>query len=259
MSELSGRVALVTGASRGIGRACAVALAEAGADVGLTARNSEQLAEVAAAVQALGRRALVAPCDMADRAALDGVVGQVTAGLGPIDILVNNAGITEGIKFTDMSEESWDRVLTINLDAVMRLCQLTVGGMAKRRWGRIITIASLAARTGLRYSAAYTASKHGVLGLTRSLALDYARQGVTINAICPGWVATDMVKDAVENIVARTGRTPEQALAELLAPVPQGRLIEAEEVAAAMRFLVSEGARGITGQSINVDGGTLMC
>lgn len=258
MFALHGRVAVVTGGSRGIGRACALALAEAGADVAVTARSVDQLAEVAEAAESFGRRALAVPCDVRDPTAIAAAIAQVETALGAVDILVNNAGITAGTKFTEMDAEQWAQILAVNLDAAMHFCQRTIGGMAARRWGRVVNIASLAARTGLRYSAAYNASKHGLLGLSRSLAIEYARTGVTVNTVCPGWVATEMAENAIAAIVARTGRTPEQALAELLAPVPQGRLIEPEEVAAAVVFLTSDAARGITGQALNVDGGTLM-
>jgi 3-hydroxybutyrate dehydrogenase len=256
--ELIGKTALVTGASRGIGRAVALELARSGADVAVTARSESDLEQLATEIRALGRRALPIVCDVLEFASLENAVSQVTAELGPVDILVNNAGITQGVKFTDQPYELWQRVQRVNVDAAMRLTQLTIDGMAGRKWGRVINIASIAAKTGLRYSAAYNASKHALLGLTRSLALDYATKGVTVNAVCPGWVATEMVEETVTNIVQKTGRSRDEAVLSLVKDIPQQQMIQPEEVAALVLFLASDHARAITGQGLNIDGGTVM-
>ncbi len=256
--ELTDKIALVTGASRGIGRAVALELAHAGADVAITARSESDLERLALEIRALGRRALPIVCDVLEFASLENAVSSIQSELGPVDILVNNAGITQGVKFTDQSHELWQRVQRVNVDAAMRLMQLTIDGMAGRKWGRVINIASIAAKTGLRYSAAYNASKHALLGLTRSVALDYATKGVTVNAVCPGWVATEMVEDTVANIMQKTGRSRDEALASLVKDIPQQQMVQPEEVAALVLFLASSHARAITGQGLNIDGGAVM-
>lgn len=256
--ELTHRIALVTGASRGIGRAVALEFARAGADVALTARSRADLESLALEIRALGRRALPIVCDVLEFSSLENAVSRVESELGSIDILINNAGITQGVKFTDQTYELWQRVQRVNVDAAMRLTQLTIDGMVSRKWGRVINIASIAAKTGLRYSAAYNASKHALLGLTRSLALDYATKGVTVNAVCPGWVATEMVEDTVKNIVQKTGRSHEEAVASLVKDIPQQQMVQPDEVAALVLFLASDHARAITGQGLNIDGGTVM-
>jgi 3-hydroxybutyrate dehydrogenase len=257
-TDLTNKVALVTGASRGIGRAVALELARAGADVAVTARSEADLETLAAEIRALGRRALAIPCDVLEFASLENAVERVQTELGPVDVLVNNAGITQGVKFTDQTYDLWQRVQRVNVDAAMRLTQLVIDGMAARKWGRVINLASIAARWGLRYSAAYNASKHAMLGLTRSLALDYATKGVTVNAVCPGWVQTEMVEDTVRNIMSKTGRSREEAIKSLVKDIPQGQMVQPEEVAALVLFLASDAARAITGQGVNIDGGTVM-
>jgi NAD(P)-dependent dehydrogenase (short-subunit alcohol dehydrogenase family) len=255
--DLSNKTALVTGASRGIGRAIALELARSGANVIVTARSTKDLEHLELELQNLGVKALAVPCDVLDFASLENLMTRATA-FGGVDILVNNAGITQGIKFTDTSLELWQKIQRINVDAAMRLMQLTLEAMAHKKWGRIINIASIAAKHGLRYSAAYNASKHALLGLTRSVALDYAKTGVTINAVCPGWVSTEMVEETVQNIVHKTGRSREEAVASLVKDVPMGRMVTPEEVAALVVFLASNQAGAITGQGLNIDGGAVM-
>ena len=255
--ELNNKNALVTGASRGIGRAIALELARSGANVIVTARSIKDLEHLEHELQNLGVRALAIPCDVLDFASLENLAAQAVA-FGGVDILVNNAGITQGVKFIDTNLELWQKIQRINVDAAMRLMQLTLEAMAAKRWGRIINIASIAAKHGLRYSAAYNASKHALLGLTRSVALDYAKTGVTINAVCPGWVSTEMVEETVQNIIQKTGRSREEAVASLVKDVPMGRMVTPEEVAALVVFLASNQAAAITGQGLNIDGGTVM-
>jgi 3-hydroxybutyrate dehydrogenase len=256
--DLKGKSALVTGASRGIGRAVALALAQTGADVVVTARSAPDLETLVTDIQALGGKALAVPCDLSDPTALQALVSRSVAAFGHLDILVNNAGITQGVKFTEMPFELWERVQRVNVDSAMRLMQLTLDGMVAQGWGRIVNIASIAAKAGLRYSAAYNASKHALLGLTRSVALDYATKGVTVNCVCPGWVQTEMVEQTLENIQQKTGRSRQDAISSLVKDVPMGRLIAPEEVAALTVFLCSKQAGGITGQGLNIDGGTVL-
>ncbi|MFN3266257.1 MAG: SDR family NAD(P)-dependent oxidoreductase [Deinococcales bacterium] len=256
--NLSGKSALVTGASRGIGRAAALALAQVGADIIVTARSASELESLVQEIQTLGKRAIALPCDLSDFANLAGVVSRGMAEFGHLDILVNNAGITEGVKFTHMDYELWQKIQRINVDAAMKLMQLTIDGMVSQGWGRIVNIASIAAKAGLRYSAAYNASKHALLGLTRSVALDYANKHVTVNAVCPGWVHTEMLEQTLQNIEQKTGKSRAEAIASLVKDVPLGRVISSEEVAALVVFLCSEQAAAITGQGINIDGGTVM-
>ena len=256
--SLSGKTAFITGASRGIGRAVALEFARSGANVAVTARSASDLESLATEVQALGQKALVLPCDITDFIALEVAVQRTQTELGGIDILVNNAGITQGVKFQEMPLETWERIGRVNVDSAMRLMQLVLDGMVARKWGRIINIASIAAKWGLRYSAAYNASKHAMLGLTRSVALDFASKGITVNAVCPGWVITEMVEDTVANIMQKTGRSRDEAIQNLVKDMPLGRMIEPEEVAALVTFLASDLAGGITGQGYNIDGGTVM-
>ncbi len=256
--DLSGKSALVTGASRGIGRAVALALSEVGAAVTVTARSASDLETLVAEITAAGGRALAVPCDLTDPISLQALVSSSLAEFGEPDILVNNAGITQGVKFTEMTPELWQRVQSVNVDSAMRLMQLTVDGMVARGWGRIVNVASIAAKTGLRYSAAYNASKHALLGLTRSVALDYASRNVTVNCVCPGWVQTEMVEQTLTNIQQKTGRSRDEALKSLVKDVPMGRMISPEEVAALTVFLCSHQAGGITGQGLNIDGGTVL-
>ena len=253
--DLSGQSALVTGASRGIGRTVALTLAGAGARVAVTARSASDLETLVDEIRALGGTAVALPCDLTQLDQLEALVSSCVTEIGVLDILVNNAGVTEGVKFVDMSLESWSWVQRVNVDSAMRLMQLTVESMAGKGSGRIINIASIAGKAGLRYSAAYTASKHALLGLTRSVALDYAAKGVTVNCVCPGWVQTEMVEQTLSNIQEKTGRSRDAATLSLVKDVPMARLIAPEEVAALVAFLASSFAAGITGQGINIDGG----
>lgn len=255
--DLTGKTALVTGASRGIGRATALELARSGANVIVSARSVSELEQLQLELQNLGVKALAVPCDVLDDDSLKDLEARASE-FGGVDILVNNAGITQGVKFVDTSLELWQKIQRINVDAAMRLMQFTLEGMAQKKWGRIINIASIAAKHGLRYSAAYNASKHALLGLTRSVALDYAKTGVTVNAVCPGWVSTEMVEQTVQNIMQKTGRSREDAVASLVKDVPMARMVTPEEVASLVVFLASNQAAAITGQGLNIDGGTVM-
>ena len=245
-------VALVTGAGRGIGRAVAIRLSEAGYRVALTSRSTDELEATAAAC---GGPALVAPCDITDAAAVESLFARVESEFGPVDVLVANAGAGVSAPLATTTDEQWQRMLDLNLTAPFRCLRRAVPAMVERGHGRIVVLASVAAKVGEPYICAYTASKHGVLGLVRSAAAELARTGVTVNAVCPGYVDTPMTDATVEGIVAKTGRTPEQARAALEAKQPIGRLISPDEVAEAVMACVTNGA--ITGQGINVDGGAL--
>jgi 3-hydroxybutyrate dehydrogenase len=255
--KLPDRVALVTGGGRGIGRAIALAFAKEGARVAVTARTETELEAVAAEIRALGREALAVPCDVGERAQVDDAVRRVADGLGPVEILVNNAGIAVSAKLQDTDDALWERHLRVNLTGAFLVTRAVLPGMLAARWGRIINIASIAGRQGYPLIAAYTASKHGLLGLTRALAQEVVAAGVTVNAICPGYVATELTWAGARNIQKRTGRAYEEAVQALAAFSPQKRLIEPEEVAALAVLLASDEARSVTAQAWNVDGGAV--
>jgi NAD(P)-dependent dehydrogenase (short-subunit alcohol dehydrogenase family) len=255
---LLNRRAVVTGAGRGIGRSIALALAAAGADVAASARGQAEIEQVAEEARALGRRALSIACDVTDPAQVARLADAAIEGLGAVDILVNNAGAAASHKFLGHPDDLWHRMLAVNLTSVYYVTRAFAPHMVERRAGRIITIASIAGKVGGRYIAAYTAAKHGVLGLTRALAAELVPYNITVNAICPGYVDTPMTDGSVANIAGRTGMSEAQARETLARTSPQGRLIDPEEVAALAVYLAQESARGITGQAINVDGGGVM-
>jgi len=257
MAELTGRIALVTGGGRGIGRAVALSLASAGADVAVTARSSKELDETAAAIRALGRRAEAMVCDVSERTQVDAMIARVRTALGDPLILVNNAGIALSAKLADTTDEMWDRMLRVNASGAFYCTRAVLPLMLAAKWGRIVNMASVAGRAGAPYIAAYTASKHALLGLTRAVAAEVASRGITVNAVCPGYVDTEMTDASAANIVKRTGRTEEDARKILEGFSPQGRLMTAPEVAAMTTYLCSEAARGINGQGMVIDGGAL--
>jgi NAD(P)-dependent dehydrogenase (short-subunit alcohol dehydrogenase family) len=260
--KLAGRTAFVTGGGRGIGRAVALAFASEGARLFVVARTAAEVERVAGEVRAVsgGDAAAHAVCDVADPRSVSRAFDEARAffGNGGPDILVNNAGIAESTKFADTSDEFWQRHIAVNLSGTFYCMRAALPAMVARGWGRIVNVASIAGKTGAPYIAAYSASKHGVLGLTRSAALEVATKGVTINAVCPGYVDTDMTTRALENIEAKTGRKREESLEAIKRMSPQNRLVTPEEVAALALLLASDEGRGITGQAINVDGGTVL-
>lgn len=256
--RLTGQVALVTGGGRGIGRSIALAFAREGADVAMAARTGTEVTAVSKEIEGLGRSTMACQCDVTDRDQVAGLVREVEKNLGPITILVNNAGIAASAKTTEMDDDLWERILRVNLTGTYLCTKAVLPGMLTRGHGRIINIASIGAKVGLLYSAAYCASKHGVLGLTRSLALEVAGRGITVNAICPGFVETTMTEESIRRIITKTGRTPDAARQTLEALSPQHRLIQPEEVAFVAVMLASPEASGIHGQAINVDGGAVM-
>ena len=258
--KLSGKIALITGGGRGIGRAVAFAFAREGAGVALVARTEREVRSVAEEIQReCDVQAFASTCDVADAASVARAFAEATSALGAgADILVNNAGIAETAPLLKTSDEHWQRHLAVNLSGTFYCTRAALPHMIERGWGRIINIASIAGKTGAPYIAAYSASKHGVLGLTRSAALEVATKGITVNAICPGYVETDMTWRGVENITAKTGKSAEEAIEALKRISPQQRLVTSEEVAAVALLLASEDGRGITGQAINVDGGSVL-
>lgn len=258
-TDLTGRVAVVTGGGRGIGAAIARALAAAGAPVAIAGRQVEALERVATEVRAAGGRALPVRCDVASPDEVARLAETVRRELGPATVVVNNAGIARSAKFAETDEAMWRETIEINLNGAYRVTRAFVGDVvAAGRRGRIIHVASIAAKVGFLYTTAYCASKHGLLGLTRALALELATKGPTVNCVCPGWVDTDMAADAVARIAATTGRSHEDARKSLEKMVPQRRLMTAEEVAAVTLFFASDAAAGVTGQAWNVDGGEVM-
>ncbi|MCC8953711.1 SDR family oxidoreductase [Bradyrhizobium sp. Pear77] len=245
--------ALVTGAGSGIGAATAIALAKAGVRVSIAGRRIDALKATASL---LGKNTgSVVAIDVTDEAAVTNGVAQIEAEAGPIDILVNNAGKAASAPFDKTSVALWADMLASNLSSVFLVTHAVLPGMAQRGRGRVINVASTAALTGYAYVSAYVAAKHGVVGLTRSLALEYARRGVTMNAVCPGYTDTPLVADAAANIVAKTGRSEQEARASLAKVNPMQRLVTPEEVADSILWLASEGASSINGQAVAVAGG----
>ena len=247
-----GRIALVTGASKGIGAACARELSKAGHRVAIVARDEAALREVAGS---LPGEALVVRADLLDPGAVDGAFAQVEDAWGPVEILVVNAGASMSAPLVRTSDEDWQRMLDLNLTAPFRCLRRALPSMTAAGFGRVVVIASVAGKVGSARIAAYTASKHGVLGLVRTAASEVAKTGVTLNAVCPGYVDTPMTDESVANIASGTGRSPEEAREILANMQPIGRLVTVEEVASTVMLCVDNGA--INGQGINVDGGSV--
>jgi NAD(P)-dependent dehydrogenase (short-subunit alcohol dehydrogenase family) len=252
--RLEGLHAVVTGSGSGIGAAIAQALASEGARLTLVGRRREALDATAATLPG----ACVAQADVTDRAAVDAAFASARAAHGPISILVNNAGIAPSAPFAKVTAEAWRQTMAVNLDALFHCCQAALPDLLAARSGRIVTVASTAGVKGYGYTAPYVASKHGAIGLMRALATEFAHTGLTANAVCPGFTDTDIVGDAIANIQAKTGRSADEARAQLTRFNPQGRLIDPAEVAEAALWLCLPASRSVTGQAIMVAGGEVM-
>jgi NAD(P)-dependent dehydrogenase (short-subunit alcohol dehydrogenase family) len=251
---LAGKHAIVTGGTRGIGSVIASVLLSHGARVTVLSRNPT----ATDGSDAIDENRSVTTADVTDPSSVSSGFQQARSKFGPIDILVNNAGQAASAPFLKTDAALWRRMHAVNLDGTFHCTQAALPDMLTAGWGRVINIASTAGLTGYGYIAAYCASKHAVIGLTRALAVEVATKGITVNAVCPGYTDTDMVKETVANIVAKTGRTPEQALAELTTRNPQKRLIKPEEVATTVAWLCLPGTESITGQAIAISGGEVM-
>lgn len=256
MSSNTGRSAVVTGAGRGIGRALALELARLGYAVALQARKTDELAAVAAEVEALGGVARIVPGDVTQAASADALV-EAGRALGALTVAVAGAGQAISQPVVRTTEDQLRQMLDVNCVAAFHLLRAAGAAMlAAKTPGRIVVVGSTASVKGARYTAAYSASKHAVLGLVRSAALELAPKGITVNALCPGWVDTPMFDQTLDNIVAKTERSREAARQSIEATIPTGRVLTVDECAAALRYLVSDGARELTGQALVLDGGT---
>jgi 3-hydroxybutyrate dehydrogenase len=256
--SLGGRRALVTGGGRGIGRAVAFDLARAGAAVAVAARTRAEVDSVAEDLGRSGARAVAVTVDVTDPESVRAAFARAREGLGGIDILVSAAGVAPTAPLARTSDALWRQVLETNLSGVFYCLREALPEMTARGWGRVVNLASIAGKTGYPYIGAYAASKHGVLGLTKCAAMEVATNGVTVNAVCPGYVDTPMLEAGVARIVEKTGLPAEEARRRLAEMSPQKRLYTAEEVSALVLFLCGDAAAGINGQALNVDGGTVL-
>lgn len=256
--SLKGKKIAITGGGRGIGAAIAHELAGEGASLLLGARTVAQVNEVAEAIRSEGGEAWAATCDVTREEDIKAFASTAAEHLGQVDILINNAGMANSAPLKAIHLQEWNQMLAVNLTGVMLCTREFLPGMVERKWGRVVNIASIAGVAGAAYISAYAASKHGLMGFTRSVAAEVAKAGVTVNAVCPGYVQTDMTEKTVDRIMEKTGLPKEKALASIETMNPQGRIIEPEEIAYVTRMLCDDRARGINGQGIIVDGGSVL-
>ena len=252
------KVAWVTGAGKGIGAVIARELAKREICVAVSARTQSDVENVANEIRAGGGEAIAIVCDVTQPDAISNAVAQIQEKFGAITILVNNAGVGGSHKFIGHDDALWHKIINTNLNSVYYVTKAVAPMMVAENWGRIINIASVASKVGSKYTAAYTASKHGVLGLTRALAAEFISNNITVNAICPAYVDTPMTDATIVNMHKRTKMSEADARAYLEKLSPQNRLVTSEEIAHVALMLVDDNARGITGQAINVDGGMVM-
>jgi len=258
MQDLEGKVILVTGAGSGIGRAIALAFAAQKSRVALTGRTQATLDGVAEEIRRTGVEALPRICDVTQKAQVEKLKQEISNRFGPVQVLVNNAGIAPAASFLEMQDSHWEEVMRVNLTGTYNCCKVFLPEMLALRWGRIINIASTVAKVAYSHISAYVTSKHAVLGLTRALALETAKFGVTVNAVCPGYVDTALTRQNALLMAEKRNKPLDDSLEILASTSPQKRLIEPDEVARLALVLASESAKGITGQAINVDGGAVM-
>jgi NAD(P)-dependent dehydrogenase (short-subunit alcohol dehydrogenase family) len=255
---LENKIVLVTGGSGGIGQAMAREFSRQRCRVAIAARRQETLSACAEEIARHGGEVLAIACDVTERQQVKNLGAEIFARWGAVQILVNNAGIARAASFTEMADALWDETLATNLTGAYNCCKVFLPEMLRAKWGRIINIGSTTAKVGYRYVTAYTASKHGLLGLTRSLALETTRQGVTVNMICPGYVDDERTRENASTMAEKSGKNVEEILKMFAASAPQNRLIEPQEVASLAALIASEKLGGMTGQAINVDGGAVM-
>jgi 3-hydroxybutyrate dehydrogenase len=256
-ARVNGRAAVVTGGGRGVGAEIARLLAGTGASVLVAARTSSEVDRVAAELRDTGANVDSATCDVSDPESIERLARRALETFGRIDILINNAGIATAAPLARTSLDEWNRLFAVNATGAFLCMQAFVPGMIERRWGRVVNVASTLALTGYRYTSAYTASKHALLGLTRSVAAEAAPHGVTVNAVCPSYLDTRMTEETLARVSAKTGRSREEALDIITGQNPQKRLIHPQEVAAAVVYLCSDAAAGINGAALVIDGGEL--
>jgi NAD(P)-dependent dehydrogenase (short-subunit alcohol dehydrogenase family) len=257
VGALDGKGAVITGGGRGIGAAVAWRLAADGAAVVVSARSVEEIEAVAEEMRAAGFRAAAVACDVTDPEQIDGLLKAATEELGTVDLLVNNAGVASSGPLKAITLEEWNRLFAVNATGTFLCTQAFLPSMLKSGWGRVVNISSVAGKMGAPYIAAYAASKHAVIGLTRSVAAEVAARGVTVNAVCPGYVATEMSVATVDRIIDKTGLDAAAARRSLEDMSPQGRIYEAEEVAHLVSSLCHPLAGGVNGQALVLDGGAL--